>query len=156
VKSYEHWNFSRASVVQFWTSRYIMSPNRTSVKKVMTIWISREVPLFNFQCLDILCTLTGRRCENLWPLEFLESIRCSIAIVSIYYVPGSYIRVKRYGIWISRELPLFNFEHHDILCARIGHPCKRLWPFEFLERFRCSIFSVSIYYVSKSDILLRK
>ena len=53
---------------------------------------------------------------------------------------------------MSRELPLFNYEHHDILCSWIGHPCEQLWPFEFLERFRCSISNLSIYYVLESDI----
>jgi len=137
VKTYDHLNFSKASVVQFRASRYIMRWNRTSVWKVITIWISREVQLFNFERLDILSPLIRTPCENLWPLEFLESIRCSIASVSIYYIPESYIRVKSYGIWISRKVPLFNFERRDILCARMGHPCKKLWPFEFLENFRC-------------------
>ena len=48
-KSYDHWNFSRASVIQFRASRYVMCLNRTSEWKVMTIWISRELSLFNFE-----------------------------------------------------------------------------------------------------------
>ena len=54
VKSYDHSNLSIASVVQFGASRQIIFPNRTSVLKVMTIRISRELPLFNFERLDIL------------------------------------------------------------------------------------------------------
>ena len=54
VKCYDHSNLSRASVVQFRVSRYIMSQIRTSVLKVMTIQISRELPLFNFEHPDIL------------------------------------------------------------------------------------------------------
>jgi len=81
VKTYDHSNFSRASVVQFWASRYITSPNRTSEWNVMTIRISRELPLFNFERLDILYPRIGHPCENLWPLEFLESFRCSISSV---------------------------------------------------------------------------
>jgi len=73
-----------------------MRPNRTFVWKVMTIWISREVPLFNFEHLDILCPRIGHPCDKLWPLEFLESLRCSISSVSIYYAPESDIRVKSY------------------------------------------------------------
>jgi len=53
VKSYDHLNFSRASVGQFRVSRYIMYLNRTTEWKVMTIWISRVLPLFNFERLDI-------------------------------------------------------------------------------------------------------
>ena len=173
VKTYDHSNFSRASVVQFRESRWVMYANRTSVWKVMTIQISREFPLFNFGCLDILCPKFGHPSEKLWPFEFLESFRCSISSVLIYYVPNSNIRVKSYyhsnfsrasvvqfrasryimyqirtSVWkvmtirISRELPLFNFEGLDILCTKFGHPCGKLWQFEFLESFRCSISRV--------------
>ena len=96
VKSYDHLNFSRVSVVQFRKSRYIMSLNRTYVWKVMTIWISREIPLFNFKRHYILWHRIRHPCENLWPVEFLERFRCSISNVSIYYVPKSDIRVKSY------------------------------------------------------------
>jgi len=160
-----------------------MCPNRSSDWKVMTIWISREVPLFNFERLDILCYWIGHLSENLLPFEFLESFRCSNSSVSIYYVPESNIPVKSYDhlnfsrlflvkfrafwyimcpnrfsdwkvmtIWISREVPLFNFKRLDILCSWIGHRCEKLLPFEFLEKFRCSISSVSIYYVPESNI----
>ena len=168
VKIYHHSNFSWASAVQFRASWYIMSPNRTSEWKLMTIRISLELPLLNFERLDELCPRIEHSCENLWPLEFLESFRCPISSVLIYYVPESDIRVKTYehsnflrasvvqfraswytmspnrtSVWkvmtirISRELPFFNFERLDILCPRIGHPCENLWPFEFLESFRC-------------------
>ena len=46
---------SRASVVQFRASRYIKRLNLTSELKVMTIAISRELPLFNFERLNIIC-----------------------------------------------------------------------------------------------------
>jgi len=96
VISYDHWNFSRASVVQFWASRYIMRLNRTSVWKVMTILISREVPLFNFQRLDILCLLIKHPFEKIGPFEFLDGCRCSISSVTMYNDPESDIRVKSY------------------------------------------------------------
>jgi len=176
VKSYDHLNCSRASIVQFRASRYIMRLNLTSVWKVMTIWNSRELSLFNFERLDILCAWIGPPSEKLWPLKSLESFRCSISSVSIYYAPEFDLRVKSYDhlnfstasvvqfrasrfiirlnrtseckvmtIWIAQELPLFNFEHLDILCARIGPPSEKLWPFELLKSFHCSISSVSIY-----------
>ena len=144
-----------------------MSPNRTSVWKVMTIQISRELPLFNFERLDILCPRIRHLCEKLWPFEFLESFRCWTSILLIYYVPESDICVETYDhsnfsrasvvefrayrwvmspnqkfVWkvitirISREASLFKFERLDILCPKIGHPCEKLWPFEFLESFR--------------------
>jgi len=186
VKSYEHLNFSRASVVQFRTSRYIMCLNRTSEWKVMTIWISRELPLLNFEGLDILFAWIGPLSEKLWPFEFLECFRCSISRVSIYYAPESDLRAKRLdhlnlsrafvvqfrasryimrlnrtseikvmAIWISRELPLFNFGRLDILCSWIGPPSEKLWPFEFLESFHCSTSSVWLYYVPESDLRVK-
>jgi len=96
VKSYDHWNFSRASVIQFQVSRYIRSPNHTFEWKGMTIWISRQVPMFNFERLHILCAWIGHPCEKVWPFKFLESFRCSILNISIYYVLESDIRVISY------------------------------------------------------------
>ena len=96
MKSYDHLNFSRASVFQLQASRYIMSPNRTSVWKVMTIGISGGNPLFTFKRRDILCPRIRHPCEKLWPFEFLEIFRCSISSISIYYAPESDIRVKSY------------------------------------------------------------
>jgi len=96
VKSYDHLNFSRGSVVWFWASRYLMCLNRTSEWKVMTILISRELPLLNFERLDIWCAWIGHPSENLWSFKFLESFRCSILSVSIYYAPEWDIRVKSY------------------------------------------------------------
>jgi len=152
----------------------------------MTIWISRVLPLLNFERLDILCTWIGPPSARLRPFEFLESFRCSISNVSIYYAPKSDLRVKSYdhlnfsrasvvqfraslyvmrlnrtselkvmSIWISQGLLLFNFERLDILCAWIRHPSEKLWPFEFLESFRCSILRVSIYYAHESDLRVK-
>ena len=118
MKSYDHFNFSRASVVQYWASRYIMRLNRTSDWKVMTTLISRELPLFNFEFLDILCTWIGHPSENLWPFEILDSIRCSITNISIYYEPESDIRVKSYDH--------FNFSRASVVQFRASRYIMRL------------------------------
>ena len=96
VNSYDHLNILRASVVQFRASWCVMCLNQTSLWKVMTIWISRELLMFNFERLDILCDIIGQSCEKLWPFEFLESFCRSISSVSICYVPESHIQVKGY------------------------------------------------------------
>ena len=96
VKSYDHWNCSRASIIKFRASRYIMHLNRTSELKVMTIWISGELRLFNFERLDILCAWIGNPSDKLWPFELLKIFHCSISSISIYYVPQSDLRVKSY------------------------------------------------------------
>jgi len=121
----------------------------------MTIWISRELPLFIYERLYRWYAWIGHSSEKLWPFEFLRSFRCSILSVSICDLPKSDIRVKSYTSWISQELPLFNFEPLDILCARIGHPCEKWWQIEFLESSRCLISSVSIYYKLESDIRVK-
>ena len=153
----------------------------------MTIRISRELPLFNFERLDILCPQIRHPSEMLWPFEFIESFRWSISSVSIYYTRESDQRVKSNGhlilsrasvvqfrasryimclnrtsklklltIRISREIPLFNFELLYKWCSWIWPPCENLWPFEFLESFRCSILSVSIYYTPESDLRVKR
>ena len=160
-----------------------MRLNLTSVWKVLTIRISREVPLFNFQRLDILCLQIGHPFEKIGPFEYLERFHCSISSVTIYNAPESDIYVKSYdnlnfsrvsvvqfrtsryikhlnrtSVWkvmtirISLALPLFNFERLDMWHTRIGHLSEKLWPFEFLESFCCSISSVSICDAPESDI----
>ena len=119
VKSYDHLNFSRASIFQFRASRYIILPNRASVCNFMTIGISRELPLFNFERLGILCCWIGHPCEKLWPLEFLETFLCSISSVSICDAAESDLRVKCYDhsnfsrasvvqLWASRYVMQLN------------------------------------------------
>jgi len=122
VKSYDHLNFTRDSVVQFQGSGYIMRLNRTSEWKVMTIWICRELPFFNFERLDILYAWIGHLSEKLWPFEFPESFCCSILSVSIYYAFQSDLWVKSDDHLIFQELPYSNFERLDILCALIRPP----------------------------------
>ena len=152
-----------------------MRLNRTYEWKVMTLLISRELPLYNFKCLDIICPKIGHPSEKLWQVQFIKSFRGSISGVSICDVLESNIRVESYDnfnfsrasivqfrasrymmrlnrtsvwkvmtIWISRDLLLFNFGRLHMWCAWIGPPCEKLWPFEFLERFRFLISSVSI------------
>ena len=155
VKSHDHLNFSRPYVVQFWASRYIMSPTQTSEWKVMTIWISREVPLFNFERLGTLCPKIRNPCEKLWTFEFHKRFRCLISSVSIYYVWKSDIHVKSYDQSNLSRASLFNFERLDILYRRIGHPRQKSWPLEFLKSFCCSISSMSICYVPASVISVK-
>jgi len=186
VRTYDHFNFPRPSVVQFRASLYIKRLNRAFVWKVMTIWISLELPLINFERLYMWYTWIEHSSEKLWPFEFLESYRCSISSVSIYYAPESDLCVKSYDhfnlsrayvvqfrasryikhlnrtsvwkvmtIWISLELPLFNFERLDMWYTWIGNPSEKLWPFEFLHSFRCSISCISICEAPESDIWVK-
>jgi len=123
--------------------------------KVTTIWFSRELPLFIFERLDILCAWNGPPSEKVWPFEFLESFRCSISTVSIYYAPKSDLLVKSYHHLKCSRASVVNFWRLDLLCAWLGPPCEKLWPIIFLESFRCSISSVSIYYAPESDLRVK-
>jgi len=155
VKRYDHLNCSRASIVQFRASRYIMRLNRTSELKVMSIWISRELPLFNFERLDILCAWLRPPSENLWPFELLKSFHCSISSVSIYYAPQSDLRVKSYDHLNCSRGSFVQFERLDILCPWSGPPSEKLWPFKLVKRFHCSISSFSIYNSPESDLRVK-
>ena len=111
--------------------------------------------MFNFDCLDVLCAWIGHPCERLWAFEFHWSFRCSFSSVSTYDGHQSYTQLKSYGRLNMQRSFVFNFKRLDILCAWIGHPSEKLWPFEFLESFRCSFWSVSIYHGPESYTRLK-
>jgi len=133
-----------------------MCLNWTSESKVMTIWISRELPLFNFERLDILFAWIEIRVKSYDNLNFLR------ASVAKFRASRYIMRLNRtyewkvMTIWISREVLLPNVERLNILCAWIGHQREKLWPFEFHESFRFSISSLSIYYFPESDIRVKR
>ena len=56
--------------VQFWGSRYMMHVNRTSDYKVTSICISRELPLLNFERLNISWPSIIHSSQKLWPFAF--------------------------------------------------------------------------------------
>ena len=136
-----------------------MCLNRTSEWNVMTIWISRELPLFNFNRLDILCDWIRHPIETLWPFELLKSFHWSISSISIYYGTKSDIRVKTYcGLNLLRA-SVFNFECLDILRDSIGNLSKKLLWFNlrlikvilvasvqtYLPSISCSPLSLSLH-----------
>ena len=121
----------------------------------MTIWISRELLMFNFGGLDILLAWIGPQCEKLWSFKFLESFRCSISR-SRHVMRSNQTSVSKVmTIWISRELLMFNFGRLNILLAWIGPQCEKLWSFKFLESFRCSNSIVTICDAPKLDIRVK-
>jgi len=183
VKSYDHLNILRASVCQFRASLYVMRLNRTSKWKVMTNWYSREVPLLNLKCLDMLYAWIGPPSEKLWPFEYLESFRCAISSVSICDPPESDLWVKSYDhLNISRAfVAQFQASRYfirlnrtsewkvmtmwiswelplfnlDLLCAWIGPTSEKLRPFELLKSFHCSISSFSTSDAPESDLRVK-
>jgi len=103
VKCYDHLNFSNASVVHFRASRYIIGLTHTTKSKVTAVWIcrelpfsistvsiyyarkwisewnvmtisiTRELPLFIFERLDISWAFHIHPSQKLWPFEYAES-----------------------------------------------------------------------------------
>ena len=158
-----------------------MGLNHTPESKVMEVWIGLELLcsissisihywlelnirvirygclnfprafVFNFELLDIFYARIGHLSEKLWPFEFLKSFRCSFSSVSIYHGPQSYTWVKSNGRLNLPCVSMFSFERLDILCIWIRHSRENLWPFEFLNSFRCPISSTSILNVPQSD-----
>ena len=111
--------------------------------------------MFNFENLAILCAWIAHLSQKLWAYDFSDSFRCSNLRVSLCYWPKSNIRVKSYGRLNLPCASMFNFDHLDILCAWIGRPSEKLWPYEFADSFCCSKLSVSICYWPKSKIRVK-
>ena len=142
-------------VFYFERLEFMMPLNRTSAWKVMTILISRYLLLFNFERLNMWSSWIGPSCDNLWPLEFLESFHCSISSVSIYYVPESDIRVKSYDNFSFSRASVVQFRASRYIMCLNRPPSEQLWPFELLNSFHCSISSVSRYYTPESDLWMK-
>ena len=113
-----------------------MCLNRTSEGKVMTIWISRELPFFNFECLDISFTTIVHPCQKLWQFELDQSFRVQFRASRYIMCLILASEWKFMTIWFSWELMLFYFERFDASWASIVHPCQKLWPYELDQSFR--------------------
>ena len=102
------------------------------------------------------CVWIGDPCEKLWPFEFLQSFCCSISSVSIYYVLESDLRLKFYDRSNFSRASVVEFRGSRWVMSSNQTSewnvmsIRMLWPFEFVESFRCSISSVSLYYVLES------
>jgi len=185
VKSYDHLNFLRASVVQFQVSRYIMGTNHTPESKVTVVWIFRELScqissvsiyyalesdiwvksydylnfsrasVVQFRASRYIMFLNHTPMSKVMTVGISRELSCSISSVSIYYVLEPNILVKSY-------------DHLDFLGASVFH----LWASWFImgltrtpelkvttvwicRELSCSISSVSIYYVLEPDILVK-
>jgi len=166
VKSYSHLNFSRASVVQFWVSQYIMGVDHTFESKVMAVWICRELPWsiskvsiydaresdirvksyshLNFSRVSVVQFWVSRYImgvdhtfeSKVMAVWIYRELPWSISRVSIYDARESDIRVKSHSHLNFWELQLFNFERLDISWASIIHSSQKFWPFEFAESIR--------------------
>ena len=165
VKSYDHLNFSRASVVQFQASWYIMGLNRTPMLKVMAISIGRELScsistvliyyalesdirvksydLLNFSGASVvhfqpswyIMGVNHSTESKVMPVWICWELSCSVSTVSIYYAPESNIRVKSYDHLNFSGTFFVHFLLSWCIMACHIHPSQKLRPFEFAESF---------------------
>ena len=128
-----------------------MHLNRTSVWKVMTILISRELLLFNFERLNMWCAWIGLPCEKLWPFDILKSFLCSILSLSTSYAPESNIHVKIYDHLNFSRVFVVQFRASRYIMPSNRTSVWKAMTTWILESFCCSISRVSIYYAPESD-----
>ena len=151
----------------------------------MTNWISGELPLFifnrvdiswashihpsqnlwrfqfavsfhgQFWVLDILCAWIGDSSKMLWRFEFLETLHCSFSSVSLYYEPESDIRVKFYDNSNFSRASVVHFRGSRYFMGTTHTPESKVMAVWIFRELTCSISSVSIYYESESDILVK-
>ena len=136
VISYDHLNYSRASVVHFRASRYIMGLNQLSMWKVMVVWIWSEL-LCSISSVSIYYAL-----ESDIQVKSYDHLNFSRASVVQFWASGNIMGlnhiVKSYGHLNLPRAFMFNFKCLNILRARIRDSIEMLWPFELLEMFHCS------------------
>jgi len=124
VKSHDYSNFSRASVVQFWTSQYIICLNRTSESKVMAAWnclalpfLISSIPIYfslesdirvksydhlnfsrasvlQFKVSQYIIGLNQTSESNVSAIWICLALPCLILSISVYFALESDIRVK--------------------------------------------------------------
>ena len=144
VKSYGNMSLPRASVVQFLESRYIICLDRTFESNVVAVCICLVLPCLISTFSIYYAPKLASECKVMTIWIFWERPMFNFERLHILFCPESDIRVKSDGRLNIHCDSMFNFGHLNILCAWIGHPIERFWPFEFLESFRCSISRVSI------------
>ena len=77
--------------------------------KCYDIWISRELPLIIFECLDISWASQIHPSQKLWPFEFAESLRVQFRASRYIIRQNQRSNWKVMTIQISWELPWFIF-----------------------------------------------
>jgi len=185
VKFYDHLNFPRTSVIKFGASRYLMGLNRTSMLKVMAIWIGPELPCsissvpiyygpesdirvkcydhLNFPRTSVIKFRASRYIIGLSRTSMLKimavwigpELPCSITSVSMYYVAESDIRVKCYDHWNFSRFFVIQFRVTWYIMGLNRTPMSKVIVVWIGQELLCSISSVSITYVPESDIRVK-
>ena len=133
-----------------------MHVNRTSEWKVIAIWISRELLLFNLERLDISWASIIQSSQNLWLFEFSESFL--IQFLGSRYVMHlnwtsawniiailNFSRASVSQFWASRYIVGVDHRYESKVMA--------VWIYRELS---CSISKVSIYDARESNIRVKR
>ena len=185
VKSYDHLNFSRASVVQFLATRYIIGLKRTSESKVMAVWNWHVLP-----CLISSISLYYALESDIWvqsydhmslPKAYVVQFRasryvtflnrtseskvmvvwiclvlpCLISTISIYYAPESDIRVKSYDHLNFSGASVVQFRTTQYIIDLNRTSESKVIAIWICLVVPCLISSILIYYAPESDILVK-
>ena len=185
VKIYDHLNFSRAFVIQFRPSRYIICPNRTFESKVMAVWICivlscliSSIPIYYAPKSDIrVKSYDHMSLSRASDLQF----RASQYIISLNQTSESKVK----AVWICRVLPflissilIYNAPESNIWVKSYDHlnfSIDSFVPFRVTEYIiglnrtseskvmvvlnwhvlPCLISSISLYYSPESHIWVK-
>ena len=185
VKSYSHLNFSRASFVQFWASRYIMGVDHTFQWKVITVWNCRGVP-----CWISTVSIYDADESDIWVESHSHFNLLRHSVVQFWasrYIMGvdHTFESKVMAVWICRELPcsvsrdsIYDARESDIQLKSYCHlnfsraSFVQFWVSRYIigvdhtfeskvmavwicRELPCSISRVSIYYARESDIRVK-
>jgi len=128
MKSYTNLNFSRASVVHFLASQYIMGIHHTFESKVMDVWICRE-----HLCAILRVSIYDAHEPDIW-VKFYSHLNFLRASVVQFWAPQYIMGVdhtfesKVMAVWICRELPwsisrvsIYDARESDIQVKRYSH-----------------------------------
>ena len=129
--------------------------DQKSELKVIVVWFFSELPFSITSASIYYRAQSDIRIKSYCRLTFLRASVVQFRASQYKMCLNRTFEWKNMTISISQELPWFNFERLHMWCAWIGPPCEKLWPFEFLDIFRCSISSVSICDVPESDLRVK-
>jgi len=184
-RNYSHLNFSRASVVQFWASRYIMGVDHTFESKVMAVGICRglacsvlRVYIYDACELHIrvksYCHLSFSRASvvQFWASQYIigvdhsfesnvmavwifRELLWSISRVSIYYARVSDIPVKSYSHLNFSRASLVRFLVSRIIMSVDQTFESKVMAVSISRGLACSVLRVSKYDACESDIRVK-
>ena len=110
VKSYSHLNFSRAFVVQFWASRYILGVNHTLEWNVIPVCICRVFP-----------------CSIFW-VSIYDARESEVRVKTYSHL--NFLRASVVQFWASRYIMgvdhTFDSKLMPVCICRV-FPCSTLW-----------------------------